>query len=391
MATEMPIDPEFNRFIDGIKNAPIENEDGSVDVEMPDDEAQIEELPDGSAIVTTSVEEGPMADQDFYANLAEEGIDPWELDKLALRYLDLVDKDREARQERDKKYEEGLKRTGMGNDAPGGATFMGASKVVHPVMAEACVDFSSRAIKEMFPPDGPTRTKILGDVDKEKIESAERKRDWMNWQLTEQIEEFRDEQEQLLTQLPLGGSQYLKMWYDEGKKRPCVEFMPIDNVLLPFGASNFYTSQRVTEMQTISEWEFDQRVSSGLYRDINMIRATTEPEQTFAEKANNKIEGRKWEDNEDGERTVYHVYCHLELDEDGEEIDEYWVCSRAEYEWWDAVVSDLNKADSLKQEAKAAGLWSEEVESEYQEIGHNDLDAQAAECRQFMEELLANA
>lgn len=81
---------------------------------------------------------------------------------------------------------------------------------------------------------------------------------------------------------------------------------------------------------------------------------------------------------------------HRELDEDGEEIDEYWVCSQAEYEWWDAVVSDLNKADSLKQEAKAAGLWSEEVESEYQEIGHNDLDAQAAECRQFMEELLAS-
>src|SRR5512137_1252176 len=180
MATEMPIDPEFNRFIDGIKNAPIENEDGSVDVEMPDDEAEIEELPDGSAIVTTSKEEGPMADEDFYANLAEEGVDPWELDKLALRYLDLVEKDKESRQERDKKYEEGLKRTGMGNDAPGGATFMGASKVVHPVMAEACVDFASRAIKEMFPPDGPVRTKIMGEVDEEKTQRAERKRDYMN-------------------------------------------------------------------------------------------------------------------------------------------------------------------------------------------------------------------
>ena len=100
---------------------------------------------------------------------------------------------REARKDRDKKYEEGLKRTGMGNDAPGGAQFQGASKVVHPLMAESCVDFASRAMKELFPPDGPTRTKILGDVDKDKVESAERKRDWMNWQLTEQIEEFRDE------------------------------------------------------------------------------------------------------------------------------------------------------------------------------------------------------
>jgi hypothetical protein len=122
----------------------------------------------------------------------------------------------------------------------------------------------------------------------------------------------------MLTQLPLGGSQYLKMWYDEGKKRPCVEFMPIDNVLLPYGASNFYTAQRVTEMQTISEWEFDQRVSSGLYRDINLIRATTEPDKTYAEKANNKIEGRKWEDNDDGLRKVYHIYTWLTLDDDSE-------------------------------------------------------------------------
>ena len=66
---------------------------------------------------------------------------------------------------RDKQYEEGIKRTGMGNDAPGGATFMGASKVVHPAMAEGCVDFASRAIKEMFPPDGPVKSKIVGKQD----------------------------------------------------------------------------------------------------------------------------------------------------------------------------------------------------------------------------------
>jgi hypothetical protein len=77
-------------------------------------------------------------------------------------------------------------------------------------------------------------TKILGQVDEEKTARAERKRDYMNWQLTEQIEEFRDEQEQLLTQLPLGGSQYMKLWYDEQKKRPCAEFLPIDRVIVPF-------------------------------------------------------------------------------------------------------------------------------------------------------------
>jgi chaperonin GroES len=312
MATQMPIEQEYNRFIDGISEP---DEDGNIDVELPEEESDVIEQPDGSAIVVMNDFDGPMEDSDFYSNLAEE-FDPYELNRVAMHYLDLIKNDKTSREERDKKYEEGLKRTGLGNDAPGGANFMGASKVVHPVMAEACVDFASRAIKEMFPPDGPTRTKIIGDVSKEKVEVAERKRDYMNWQLTEQIEEFRDEQEQLLTQLPLGGSQYLKMWYDENKKRPCTEFVPIDKIYLPFEAGNFYTAQRVTEVNTISSWEFQNRVKSGLYRDINLIRASAEPEQSFAEKANAKIEGKRYEDNDDGVRNVYHIYTWLEQEED---------------------------------------------------------------------------
>jgi hypothetical protein len=313
MAIQFPQDPNAGRFIDGLQDQQASADEG-MEFEMPTDDADVEELPDGSAIVRMETT-GPMEDADFYANLADV-LDPYDLNKIAMRYMDLVENDKKSREERDKKYEEGLKRTGMGNDAPGGATFMGASKVVHPAMAEACVDFASRAIKEMFPPDGPTRTKILGDVDEEKIQKAERKRDYMNWQLTEQIEEFRDEQEQLLTQLPLGGSQYMKLWYDEKKKRPCAEFMPIDNILLPFAAANFYTAQRVTEMQTITEWEFKNRIRSGLYRDIDLIRVSAEPEETHSEKANNKIEGRKYEDNEDGLRKVYHIYTWLELEDD---------------------------------------------------------------------------
>jgi len=312
MATQMPIDQEYGRFIDGISEP---DEDGNIDVELPEEDSDVIEQPDGSAIVVMNDFDGPMEDSDFYSNLAEE-FDPYELNRVAMHYLDLIKNDKTSREERDKKYEEGLKRTGLGNDAPGGANFMGASKVVHPVMAEACVDFASRAIKEMFPPDGPTRTKIIGDVSKEKVEVAERKRDYMNWQLTEQIEEFRDEQEQLLTQLPLGGSQYLKMWYDENKKRPCTEFVPIDKIYLPFEAGNFYTAQRITEVNTISSWEFQNRVKSGLYRDINLIRASAEPEQSFSEKANAKIEGKRYEDNDDGVRNVYHIYTWLEQEED---------------------------------------------------------------------------
>jgi len=289
-----------------------ENDDGSALVDLP--EIETEEQPDGSAIVTID-EGGPEENPDFYANMAET-YDEYELGKLAMRYIDLLKKDKDAREQRDKQYEEGIKRTGMGNDAPGGATFMGASKVVHPAMAEGCVDFAAKAIKEMFPPDGPVRTKVLGKMDDIKAERAERKRDYLNWQITEQIEEFRDEQEQLLTQLPLGGSQYFKIWFDEQKKRPCVEFLPIDRVILPFAATNFYTAQRAAEVHEITEWEFKRRVSNGMYRDINLVSSTMEPEQTKAQKANDKIEGKKWEDNEDGVRKVYHVYVYLELEED---------------------------------------------------------------------------
>jgi hypothetical protein len=314
MATEFPIDPEFGRFIGG--EPQDQDDEQGVIVDMPMDDAEIEELPDGSAIVRMD-SKGPMEDEDFYANLADNDIiSSYDLDKMALRYIELVEKDKEARKQRDKQYEEGIKRTGMGNDAPGGANFQGASKVVHPVMAEACIDFAARAIKEMFPPDGPTKTKILGDVTEEKSSSAERKRDYMNWQLTEQIEEFRDEQEQLLTQLPLGGSQYLKLWYDEKKKRPCAQFLPIDNVLLPFASANFYTAQRFTEVDDISEWEFKRRIESGLYRDTALTRATMDPEPTASQKANNKIEGKSPNENEDGLRRVYHVYTWLELEDD---------------------------------------------------------------------------
>lgn len=316
MAQEFPIDPAFDRFVDPMSEAPQgeEDEDG-VEVELDINDDDIEELPDGSVIVKMDTK-GPRENEDFYQNLSEGEDFDFDVSTMAMRYIKLIDNDKEARKKRDEQYEEGIKRTGLGNDAPGGAQFQGASKVVHPVMAEACVDFASRAIKEMFPPDGPTRTKILGEVDKEKIEIAERKRDFMNWQLTEQIEEFRDEEEQLCTQLPLGGSQYLKMWYDEKKRRPCTEFLPIDNVLLPFAAANFYTAQRVTEIQDITEMEFKSRIKSGLYRDIDFIRATAEPEPTKPKKANDKVEGITAGDNEDGVRRVYHIYTWLELEED---------------------------------------------------------------------------
>ena len=288
-----------------------EQEDGSAVVDMP--EVDTEEQPDGSAIV--EVDDGPEFNPEFYDNLADV-VDAGTLSNITFRYLDLLESDKQARELRDKQYEEGIKRTGMGNDAPGGATFMGASKVVHPAMAEGCVDFASRAIKEMFPPDGPVKSKIVGKQDDIKAAISERKVDYLNWQITEQIEEFRDEQEQMLTQLPLGGSQYFKIWFDEDKKRPCVEFLPIDRVILPFAATNFYTAQRAAEVHEITTYELERRIKSGMYRDISYIKASESIEEGKVSQANNKIEGKKFQENKDGLRKIFHIYTYLELEDD---------------------------------------------------------------------------
>jgi hypothetical protein len=281
---------------------------------------EIIELDDGSVVINYKPTESPNQNPEFYANLAEE-FDEGMLDALAYEYLDLIDVDKESRKDRDKQYEDGLRRTGLGKDAPGGATFDGASKVVHPVMAEACVDFAASSAKEIIPADGIVKSEIKGDANRKRSEIAERKATFMNWQLTEQIPEYRDETEVLLTQLPLGGSQFKKWRYDSEQRRPVCEWVPIDNILLPYSSTNFYTSQRVTEVQDITEDIFIQRVEQGVYRDIdaNYVSDLSTEEQTSSQKANDKIEGKSTTSkNVDGVRRVYEITCFLRLEDDYE-------------------------------------------------------------------------
>lgn len=335
MATEMPIPQDFNRFIPPMVEEESTEEDKSIFEMFEQEDDDVVELPDGSAIIR-SKDLGPSKEPDFYANMAED-IEQFKLAPLAQKYLDLIEKDREARSERDKQYEEGIRRTGLGKDAPGGAQFQGASKVVHPIMAEACVDFSARAIKELFPPEGPVRTKIIGETTDDKVKVAERKRDFMNWQLTEQIVEFRAEEEQMLTQMPLGGSQYFKIWYDDQQKRPCVEFVPIDNIYLPYAAGSFYTAQRVTEVNDITQEMFEIRVDQGLYIDLDLMPPSQSPDQSKAEQANDKIEGRTEQAmNIDGVRRVFHIYTWLELEDDS--------FSKGERAPYILMIDELNRA-----------------------------------------------
>jgi hypothetical protein len=300
------------------QDAQMDYYEETLGLEPGDVEEEVIELEDGSVVVNFKPKESPNENPEFYVNLAEE-LDESTLDALAFEYLDLIDVDKQSREQRDKQYEEGLRRTGLGKDAPGGATFDGASKVVHPVMAEACVDFAASSSKELLPPDGIVRSNIKGNADRLKEETADRKVSFLNWQLTEQIPEYRDEMEQLLTQLPLGGSQFLKWRFDQEQLRPTCEWVAIDNILLPYASTNFYTSPRVTEVQDITEDTFLQRVETGIYRDIDSTYSSDAPltDQTRSQEANDKIEGKQNPSkNVDGLRRVYEITCFIRLDDD---------------------------------------------------------------------------
>ena len=297
-----------------------ERDEGSYEELEDDGVLDIEETDDGGAIVRMENEQQAKEAAAHFANI----VDDVPQDKLKAAVSDLLDKiekDKEAREKRDKQYEEGLRRTGLGDDAPGGAQFTGANKVVHPMLVEACVDFSARFMKEIFPPSGPVKSKILGEQDKEKVDKARRKADFMNWQCTEQMPEFRSELEQLSTQLPLGGGQYLKLMWNAQHRRPCAEFIPIDDVYLPFAATNFYSAERKTHVQYITKAEYARRVRSGMYRDVD-LGPPDEPEFSKSSQANDKIEGRKdTAYNEDGLRTIFETYTFLDME--GEEPAPY--------------------------------------------------------------------
>ena len=284
--------------------------------ELPEEISDVEDTEDGGAIVRFGEEEEAASESEFYANLAET-LPEGDMDEVAQDFLGLISKDKEARKKRDEQYEEGIRRTGLGDDAPGGAQFQGASRVVHPMLTEVCVDFSARAIKELFPADGPAKDHIVGDPTADRVAKAERKSKYLNWQLTQQMPEFRAELEQLLTQVPLGGAQYLKLSWDPNKRRPVPLFIGIDDIYLPYAATNFYSAERKTHVQYVTEIEYRQRVRSGMYRDVDLAPTTMDPDISKSEKANNKIEGR--DDNAydtDGLRTIFEVYAIADLEEE---------------------------------------------------------------------------
>lgn len=277
---------------------------------------------DGGAIITVGEDDGKGPNREWFDNIAddfEEGVKT----KIATRLLEDLERDKKAREKREKDYEEAIKRTGLGKETPGGADFEGASKAVHPMLTEAVVDFQSRAIKELMPPNGPVKSYIPGDnPEVDRFKKADRIKNYMNWQFIKQMPDFRSELEQLLSQTPLGGSQYLRLVWDEQKKRPVPQFWPSDDVYIPYAASNFYTSDRVTFVDHITEFEYKQRVRSGMYSNLGpeMIKAGIVEEESGPQKATDAVEGKEnlQAFNEDGLHNIYEVNCFCDEFEDAD-------------------------------------------------------------------------
>lgn len=290
---------------------------------LEEDEAPDIELTEGGAIgkIDLGMEEAP--EMDFYDNIVYL-FDDSILETLARELIQAVQQDKEDRKQRDKDYAEAQKRTGLGKEAPGGADFDGASKAVHPMLLEATLDFTSRAMPELMPPNGPVKMFIPGDeIDRERLKKANRKQAFMNWQCQHQMPELRSELEQLLSQLPLGGAMYLRLVPDTGRRRvrPVPTFVPLDYITIPAAASNYYTAARQCYWEPVTQQEFETRVREGMYKDIQAVKTSMTTEETESEKAAAKIEGKdpNPSPNQDGVRTVLEISVDhpLEVDEFG--------------------------------------------------------------------------
>lgn len=318
-------------------------------VDDDEEEGDVEDTEDGGAIVKLSNKPLP-GDSEFYANLAED-LPEGELAAIGSALCDLVERDKEARKRRDEQYEEGIRRTGLGDDAPGGAAFTGASKVVHPMLTEACVDFSSRVMKEIMPPGGPARQNVVGELTEAKFKKAERLSKFLNWQTTKQMPEFRSELEQMATQMPLGGVQYMKLTWDSRRKKPCPQFISVDDIYLPFSATNFYTADRKTHVQYVTKLEYDRRVRSGMYRDIVLVTNPSTPEVSKSERANDKIEGRDADAyNTDGLRTIYEINAFYDIEDDTEGTAPYIISIDKQTQTVLSIYRNWEEDDKLMEE-----------------------------------------
>ena len=247
-------------------------------------------------------------EDDFGANLAEE-MDEGAIDSMAGDLAAAVDQDKASRKDWEKAYTEGLKLLGLQYEERT-EPWNGASGVFHPMITEAVVRFQSETITEMFPAQGPVRTKIIGKETPEKKEAAKRVEEDLNYELTEVMREFRPEQERMLWSLPATGSAFKKVYYDPNLGRQVSMFVPAEDIILPYGTTDMDTCYRLTHVMRKTENEIKKLMQAGFYRDIEL--GEPDKDQSDIQKAKDKETG--FSDIDDDRYTLLEIHVDLDLD-----------------------------------------------------------------------------
>ena len=307
----------------GLYSAPagieeLAQDEEPIEIEIIDPE-QVNIHADG---LDMSITPGEEDEEDFDANLAEE-MEEGELATLASELAQDIEDDLSSRKDWVKSYVAGLKLLGLQYEERT-EPWDGACGVFHPMITEAVVRFQSESITETFPAQGPVKTKILGKQTPEKDEAAERVQDDMNYELTEVMREFRPEHERMLWSLPATGSAFKKVYYDPSLGRQVSMFIPAEDIILPYGATDLDTCYRVTHTLRKTKAEIIKLQQAGFYRDIEL----PEPDRSKTEIQQAKDKETGFSDLNDDRYTLFESHVDLvvksdrytDMDDDGQPV-----------------------------------------------------------------------
>ena len=302
---------------------PFEVEDDvqeeAVQVEIVNPEAVSMETEDGGIIIDF---EGEMTEEllgsDSHDQNLAEVIDDDVLQSMASELIADFKADQESRSDWARAYVKGLDLLGMkveDRQQP----WAGASGVFHPILTEAVVRFQAQAMGEIFPAAGPVRTKIVGKNDTEKKDQAFRVENEMNYLLTEEMSEYRDEMEQMLFKLPIAGSAFKKVYYDPLMERPCSMFVPSEDFVVSYGASDLKTCPRYTHVMKKTSNEVLQLQVNGFYRDVDL--PDPQPDYSDIKQKYDELDGEEAVIEDDDRHTILEMHVDMNMPEEFDDPD----------------------------------------------------------------------
>ena len=283
-------------------------EDQSLDIELP---STMEELPEGVELVTEETVEVVAEPYDHDANLAEV-LDESVLGSLSSDLQSKVREDMESRSDWEEAIAKGLNLLGI-NYEDRSDPFLGASGVTHPLLSEATTQFQSQAYKEMLPSGGPVKTQILGVPTKQTEDQAQRVKDFMNYQLMEVMEEYDPDTDQMLFYLPLTGSTFKKVYFDSTKQRAVSKFVPAEDLVVPYSASDLMTAERVTHVVKMSYNDIRKLQVAGVYRDVELSTTDSGEDEGSIQETSNELQGLH-PNYSDDVYTLLEVHVDLDLE-----------------------------------------------------------------------------